>query len=102
MTARVVYIGDRLMAGGFVLSGARVFNPQAEADAVWNSFIKAREDADLILISETYARLISERLERYQQQTAIPPVLKLPETGKNTSPVRATIQAAKTSLGISG
>lgn len=102
MTARVVYIGDSLMASGFVLSGARVFKPQAEADAVWGSFLEASEDADLIMISETYARLVSARLERYQQKTAIPPVLKLPETGKNTSPVRATIQAAKTSLGISG
>jgi len=100
MTTGLVYIGDKLMAGGFALSGASVITPQLQADAVWSSFLKAREDADLILISEAYSRLIAERLEDYQRQNTIPPILSLPETGQQTSPVRSTIQAAKTSLGI--
>jgi len=100
MSPRVVYIGDKLLAGGFVLSGARVFTPQAKADAIWSSFVSARTDADLIMISEEFAHLIADRLKRYQRQTAIPPVLSLPETGTYTSPVRTTIQAAKSSLGI--
>ncbi len=101
MTARVVYIGDKLMADGFRLSGAQVFTPKARADAVWSSFQQASENADLIMISQSHAGLITARLSRFQQRTPVPPVLRLPEVGENTTPARATIDAAKISLGLS-
>jgi vacuolar-type H+-ATPase subunit F/Vma7 len=101
MTARVVYIGDKLMATGFRLSGAQVFTPKAQADSVWSSFQLASENADLIMISQSHAGLIAARLNRYQRRTPVPPVLCLPEAGEYTTPARATIAAAKISLGLS-
>lgn len=101
MSARVVYIGDKLMASGFRLSGASVFTPQAHADAIWSSIEQARDSADLILISQAYASLVAARLAHFQQKTPIPPVLCLAEAGEQTVPARATIDAAKISLGLS-
>ncbi len=101
MSARVVYIGDKLMASGFRLSGASVFTPQARADAIWSSVEQARDSADLILISQPYATLVAARLARFQLKTPIPPVLCLAEAGEHTVPARAAIDTAKISLGLS-
>ncbi len=101
MSARVVFIGEKLQASGLALSGARVLTPGASADAIWDDFIQARDDADLILISEAYAALLGARLVRYQQQVTIPPVLSIPAPDQKTAPVRETIRAARASLGLS-
>ncbi len=100
MTARVSFIGDKLMAVGFALSGARVFTPAAQADAVWSSFQEACEETDLLMISHSHAQLIAAQLSQFQLKTPVPPVLCLPETGDIVAPARTTINAAKTSLGL--
>lgn len=101
MSARVVFIGEKLQASGFALSGARVLTPVASADAIWDDFIQTRDNADLILISEAYAALLGPRLVRYQQQVTIPPVLSIPAPDRKAAPVRDTIKAARASLGLS-
>ena len=100
MTARVTYIGDKLMATGFMLTGARVFTPAEHADEIWGNFQKALKDADLILISQIYADLIEAHLSSYKQTTPIPPVLILPSAGLQAGSVRATITEARNSLGL--
>ena len=100
MTARVTYIGDKLVATGFMLTGARVFTPVEQADEIWENFQKALKDADLILISQVLADLIEARLNTYKQTTPIPPVLILPSAGLQAESVRTTLKEAKNSLGL--
>lgn len=100
MSARVAFIGEALLASGFALSGAQVYTPPAKADAIWNEFEQVREQADLILISEAFAEQVRERLNRYQQFNPVPPVLCVPALNQREAPVRATIQAARASLGL--
>lgn len=101
MSARVVYIGEKLLASGLALSGVRVFTPPAQAEAIWDDFSQAQAYADLILISSDYAGLLGSRLEHVQQRQPVPPVLRLPAADQRTAPVRETIQAARASLGLS-
>lgn len=101
MSARLVFIGEKLQASGFALTGARVLTPPVSADAIWDDFVQARDDADLILITEAYAALLGPRLARYQQQVTMPPVLSIPASDQKTAPVRETIKAARASLGLS-
>lgn len=101
MSARVVYIGERLMASGFALSGAQVYTPSAQEDEIWRDFDQARETADLILISDLYAQLLGPRLARHLQQVSIPPVLRLPAADEQVVPARETIKSARMNLGLS-
>ena len=101
MSARVVYIGEPLLASGLALSGVEVFTPPASADAVWEDFDQAQAFADLILISTEFAALLGQRLLRHEQRKPVPPVLRLPAADQQTAPVRETIQAARASLGLS-
>lgn len=96
----MVYIGERLLAGGFSLSGAQAFTPPAEPDAVWEVLRQAQAYAGLILLSQAYADLLGRRLSRYQQQYPLPPVLCVPAQGQQRTPVRETILAARLSLGL--
>lgn len=97
----MVYIGGKLLASGFALSGVQVYSPPAQPDAIWNDFQQAQEGADLIMISQIYAQLLGARLVRYQQRKPVPPVLCLPEVDSQTTPVRKTIYDARASLGLS-
>lgn len=101
MSARVVFIGDQLLASGLALSGVQVFTPPAEAGPIWDAFNQAQADADLVMISTDYAELLGRQLERFEKRTPIPPVLRLPAADQATAPVRSTIQAARVSLGLS-
>ena len=101
MSARVAFIGDSLLASGLALSGVQVYTPPAEAAAIWEDFKQARANVDLVLISVDYAELLGEQLVRFETRTPIPPVLRLPAANQSTAPVRKTIQAARTSLGLS-
>jgi len=101
MKTGTAYIGDKLMATGFQMTGVRVYVPEARTDAIWASFQEACEDTDLVLISQSYADLIATQLKRFQQHAFIPAVLCIPEAGMQHAPARKTIQAAKTSLGLS-
>ena len=101
MKSSTSYIGDKLMAIGFEMTGAKVYVPEAHADAIWISFKEACEDTDLVLISQSYATLIATQLKQFQQQTLFPPVMCIQESGMQHAPARKTIHAAKTSLGLS-
>ncbi len=101
MSARVVYIGEKLLASGLALSGVEVFTPPPQADAVWEDLDQARTYADLILLSAEYAELLGQRLRHFEQRNPVPPVLRLPAAEQRSAPVRETIQAARASLGLS-
>ena len=79
----------------------QVYTPTAEAEAIWRDFKQAQSIADLILRSADYAAVLGSRLQRAQQLTPVPPVLRLPAADAATAPVRETIQEARASLGLS-
>ena len=101
MSARVVYIGEKLLASGLALSGVEVFTPPPQPDAVWEDFDRVQAYADLVLISTDFADLLGQRLTRFEQRKPVPPVLRLPAAEQQSAPVRETIQSARASLGLS-
>ena len=101
MSARVVFIGERILATGFALSGAQVMTPAPREAEVWNAMELACESADLVLISGSFAQLLGDRLVRHLQRKPIPPVLRVPEAKGQRAPVQETLKFARASLGLS-
>ena len=101
MSARVIYIGEEILATGFALSGARVMTPEPEEREIWSALEQAQKSADLVLLSDSFAQILGTRLLSHLQRLPIPPVLRIPEAQGQTAPVRETLELARASLGLS-
>lgn len=82
---RIAFIGDELTAAGFRLAGIRVFTPSSE-DFV-TLYETLREEAELLLLTESYARLIDAARRQQDQQAVSPLLLVIPDVARRSAPV---------------
>lgn len=92
-----LYIGDELTATGFRLVGLDVKPVPADVEALWALIQRERLSRQLIVLSESAAGPVRERIDLLLESEPLPPIVVLPE---NPDYVDHSVLQARQTLGI--
>ncbi len=100
MSLTVSYVGDSLTAAGFGLAGVVSYATDTEPGAVWAALMNAREQSDVVILSQECALGVADRLAALLLRRPTPPVVVVPSIDADGALEDESIGAARRVLGI--